>query len=74
MAWLPNNDWTRIRRDGKREVRPNRLDLDTAAVLGGPRTAAAFDRSERGPLDFLTDEKPLLARFAGLFGGGGRSG
>ena len=58
------------RKDGKPEVRPNRLDLDTAAVLGGPLTAAAFDMSQRGPLDFLTDEQPLLARLAGLFGAG----
>jgi serine/threonine protein phosphatase 1 len=60
------------RKDGKPQLRPNRLDLDTAAVLGGPLTAAAFDMNERGPLDFLTDEKPLLARLAGLFGGGSR--
>ncbi len=49
------------RKDGKPELRPHRLDLDTAAVLGGPLTAAAFDMSERGPLDFLTDERPLRA-------------
>jgi serine/threonine protein phosphatase 1 len=58
------------RKDGKPELRRHRLDLDTAAVLGGPLTAAAFDMSRMGPLEFLTDEKPLLTRLAELFGGG----
>jgi serine/threonine protein phosphatase 1 len=62
------------RKDGKPEVRPHRLDLDTAAVLGGPLTAAAFDMSQRGPLEFLTDKRPLSARLAGLFGSGAGSG
>ena len=62
------------RKDGKPELRKHRLDLDTAAVLGGPLTAAAFDVSQRGPLEFLTDEKPLLTRLAGLFSGGGTTG
>jgi serine/threonine protein phosphatase 1 len=62
------------RKDGKPELRRHRLDLDTAAALGGPLTAAAFDMGRRGPLDFLTDEQPLLRRLAGLFGGGGSRG
>ena len=37
------------RKDGKPELRPHRLDLDTAAVLGGPLTAAAFDMSRTAP-------------------------
>ena len=47
---------------GKPELRRHRLDLDTAAVLGGPLTAAAFDDTRAEPLGFLTDELPLLAR------------
>ena len=57
------------RKDGKPELRPHRLDLDTAAVLGGPLTAAAFDESRMAPLDFLTDETSMLVRLAGMFAG-----
>jgi serine/threonine protein phosphatase 1 len=35
---------------------PNRLNLDTVAVLGGPLTAAVFDEKVTGPLAFITDD------------------
>jgi serine/threonine protein phosphatase 1 len=50
---------------GQPDLRKNRLDLDTAAVLGGPLTAAAFDDSRTRPLGFFTDQPPLMARLAG---------
>lgn len=40
---------------GRPDLRKRRLNLDTAAVLGGPLTAAAFDDSRAEPLAFLTD-------------------
>ena len=40
---------------GRPDLRRRRLNLDTAAVLGGPLTAAAFDDSRAEPLAFLTD-------------------
>jgi serine/threonine protein phosphatase 1 len=40
---------------GRPDLRKRRLNLDTAAVLGGPLTAAAFDDSHAEPLAFLTD-------------------
>jgi serine/threonine protein phosphatase 1 len=42
-------------RDGRPDLRKRRLNLDTAAVLGGPLTAAAFDDTRPEPLGFLTD-------------------
>jgi len=42
-------------RGGRPDLRKHRLNLDTAAVLGGPLTAAAFDDSRAEPLGFLTD-------------------
>lgn len=41
-------------RTGLPDLRRHRLNLDTAAVLGGPLTAAAFDDSHAEPLGFLT--------------------
>jgi serine/threonine protein phosphatase 1 len=35
------------------ELRSNRLNLDTAAVFGGPLTAAVFDDTQTGPLAYL---------------------
>lgn len=35
------------------ELRSNRLNLDTAAVFGGPLTAAAFDDTQTEPLAYL---------------------
>jgi len=42
-------------RTGKPDLRRRRLNLDTAAVMGGPLTAAAFDDTQAQPLGFLTD-------------------
>ena len=36
------------------ELRPNRLDLDTAACLGGPLTAAMFTADQALPALFMT--------------------
>jgi serine/threonine protein phosphatase 1 len=36
--------------------RPNRLNIDTAAVYGGPLTAAVFTDETTGPVAFLTSE------------------
>lgn len=41
---------------GKAEHLPNRLNLDTGAVFGGPLTAAVFDDIEVGPIAFITDD------------------
>jgi serine/threonine protein phosphatase 1 len=38
---------------GEPELRRNRLNLDTAAVFGGPLTAAAFDDAQTAPVAFL---------------------
>jgi len=42
-------------RSGLPELRPNRLNLDTAAVYGGPLTAAVFTAEKTEPVAFLTD-------------------
>jgi serine/threonine protein phosphatase 1 len=42
-------------KSGRPDLRKHRLNLDTAAVLGGPLTAAAFDDSRAEPLGFVTD-------------------
>ena len=36
-------------------LHPYRLNLDTAACLGGPLTAAVFDHRQASPLAFITD-------------------
>ena len=41
---------------GEPECLPNRLNLDTGAVFGGPLTAAVFDNSAVGPIAFITDD------------------
>src|SRR6266536_2302714 len=38
------------------DLRRRRLNLDTAAVMGGPLSAAVFDDTQAQPLGFLTDE------------------
>ncbi|MGD0025975.1 MAG: metallophosphoesterase family protein [Xanthobacteraceae bacterium] len=38
------------------ELRSNRLNLDTAAVFGGPLTAAVFDGAQTEPITFLQAE------------------
>lgn len=35
------------------DLRPNRLNLDTAAVFGGPLTAAAFDETQTRPIAII---------------------
>ena len=42
-------------RGGKPDLRPNRVNIDTAAVLGGPLTAAVFDDSKAAPIGFLQE-------------------
>ena len=42
-------------KSGAPDLRKHRLNLDTAAVLGGPLTAAAFDDVSAEPLGFVTD-------------------
>ena len=41
---------------GTPDFRGNRLNIDTAAVFGGPLTAAVFDDTRTPPLAFLTSE------------------
>ena len=45
---------------GVPDLRANRLNIDTAAVVGGPLTAAVFDEEQTGPIAFLTEleERP----------------
>jgi serine/threonine protein phosphatase 1 len=38
---------------GQPDLRSNRVNIDTAAVLGGPLTAAIFDDQTSGPIGFL---------------------
>ena len=40
---------------GSPDLRRRRVNLDTAAVMGGPLTAAVFDGTQAPPLAFLTD-------------------
>jgi serine/threonine protein phosphatase 1 len=57
-------------RTGVPDLRRRRLNLDTAAVMGGPLSAAVFDDTPAQPLGFLTDgggERGWLGR------GGARS-
>jgi serine/threonine protein phosphatase 1 len=42
-------------RNGRPELRPWRLNLDTAAVYGGRLTAAVFSDEQSAPIAFLTD-------------------
>jgi serine/threonine protein phosphatase 1 len=52
---------------GSPDLRRRRVNLDTAAVMGGPLTAAVFDGMQAPPLAFLTDrgaEGGVLARGA----------
>jgi serine/threonine protein phosphatase 1 len=42
-------------RGGRPDLRSNRVNIDTAAVIGGPLTAAIFDDSTPGPIGFLQE-------------------
>ncbi len=42
-------------RGGQPDLRANRVNIDTAAVLGGPLTAAVFDDSKPEPIGFLQE-------------------
>jgi serine/threonine protein phosphatase 1 len=44
---------------GRPDLRRRRVNLDTAAVMGGPLTAAVFDDTQAQPLGFLTDGSVL---------------
>ena len=41
---------------GVPDLRRNRLNIDTAAVFGGPLTAAVFEDARREPVAFITDD------------------
>jgi serine/threonine protein phosphatase 1 len=53
-------------RGGKPELRQRRVDLDTAAVIGGPLTAGVFDDTRAEPLEFLTDREVGWRRWVGF--------
>jgi serine/threonine protein phosphatase 1 len=40
-------------RNGRPDLQPNRLNIDTGAVFGGPLTAAIFVRERREPIGFI---------------------
>jgi serine/threonine protein phosphatase 1 len=40
---------------GRPDLCPNRLNIDTGAVFGGPLTAAVFTDTQTAPIDFLND-------------------
>jgi len=42
-------------RGGRPDLRENRVNIDTAAVAGGPLTAAIFDDGESAPTGFLQE-------------------
>jgi Calcineurin-like phosphoesterase len=43
-------------RTGMPDLRPNRLNLDTGAVFGGPLTAAVFEETQARPISFIQAE------------------
>ena len=51
------------RRDGAPELCRRRVNLDTAAVMGGPLTAAVFDATRPQPLGFVTDQEKTGQRW-----------
>ncbi len=55
-------------KSGKPDLRRRRVNLDTAAVLGGPLTAAVFDDSRAEPLGFLTDGEAPRHWWSGWLG------
>ena len=55
---------------GAPDLRRRRVNLDTAAVMGGPLTAAVFDDTQAPPLAFLTDGSGEGRSPAEMMGGG----
>src|ERR671934_264942 len=53
---------------GSPDLRRRRVNLDTAAVMGGPLTAAVFDDTQAPPLAFLTDLSGERRSPAGMMG------
>ncbi|HKF13128.1 MAG TPA: metallophosphoesterase family protein [Xanthobacteraceae bacterium] len=58
-------------RTGTPDLRRRRLNLDTAAVMGGPLSAAVFDDTQAQPLGFLNDRDAQPGRLAETTGTGG---
>src|SRR5262245_22742088 len=58
-------------RTGTPDLRRRRLNLDTAAVMGGPLSAAVFDDAQAQPLGFLTDRGAGRVTAAEVMGRGG---
>ena len=52
------------------DLRKHRVNLDTAAVIGGPLTAAVFDDTRAEPIGFLTDRRTGRTWLAGMMGRG----
>lgn len=48
-------------RTGAPDERPNRVNLDTAAVYGGPLTAAIFIKERQRPIGFIQSTDDLLS-------------
>ena len=55
---------------GSPDLRRRRVNLDTAAVMGGPLTAAVFDDTQAPPLAFLTGGSGEGRSPAEMMGGG----
>ena len=53
---------------GRPELCRRRVNLDTAAVVGGPLTAAVFDDTRAEPVGFLTDRRAGWGWLAGVLG------
>jgi serine/threonine protein phosphatase 1 len=48
--------------DGRPELRPNRVNIDTGAVFGHSLTCAVFSQDHREPISFITDDGPVSWR------------
>lgn len=46
-------------RDGRPDVRPNRINIDTGAVFGHALTCAVFTEDQIEPVSFITDSGPV---------------
>jgi len=56
---------------GTPDLRRRRLNLDTAAVMGGPLSAAVFDDTQAQPLGFLSDRGTKAMSMTQTIGRGG---